>query len=81
MSYCDNCECFDCVNAREVKETQVSLARTMETWNWNLSPTECALQIIEDEHFSPDQYFEAMRLFGFSDEHIFDVEGAHDVLS
>jgi len=81
MSYCDNCDCFDCVSTRETKEREASLAQIMETWNWNLNPTECALAIIEREDFTSDQFFKAMRSFGFSEGLIYDVEGAYDALS
>lgn len=81
MNYCDSCDCADCVSARYIEMANDQLADIMEQWNWNLSPTECALEIIQSDDFTPEQFFKAMELFGFSEGHIYDVRTAYDVLS
>lgn len=81
MNYCDNCDCPACEGARAIEQTRKDLNEIMESWNWNLSATECALEMIRREEYSPEEFYDAMRRFGFDDAAIYDVQQAYETLS
>ena len=66
--YCPICE-----REEEKREDKRELAKMLESWNWNLSPFECA-EDAHRTHFSWDEIEEAMKEFGFSDDNIWAVE-------
>jgi hypothetical protein len=47
LSFCPNCECSDCEDAREWNELLEEFHQKCESWNWNAHPMEIAKEIQE----------------------------------
>ena len=80
-NYCDNCECPACEAARAVQQTEKTLDQVVSSWSWDKNPTECALQMLRMEQYTLEEFLAAMRRTGYSEETIYDVEGAFLALS
>lgn len=78
--YCENCDCVSCSEARHREEDAAELKAMFNYWNWNLSPTECAQDLIERD-LEPDGIEQDMLAFGFSQAEVYDVQAAYDALA
>ena len=70
---------FACYQCREYAYAE-SIKVEVNTWAWNLSPTECALEAIRLD-YTPREVETAMIAVGFSEGITEDVTAAIEVLS
>ena len=75
---CEYCECFHCEEERDNAIRDAGLKELFESWNWNMSPAECAREI-EMSSFQPDEIWVGMKEFGFSDDSIDATRDAYEV--
>jgi hypothetical protein len=66
VSYCPNCYCGECEEARIERENKV-LRKMCDRWNWNSTPGEVARDIRESKFFyRQGRVLEFMREYGFN---------------
>lgn len=62
---CENCNCYECVQERELSEKKERAQELYQSWNWNAHPIEIAQYIKEIEE--EDEEFAELLLEGIKD--------------
>ena len=77
---CDHGMCPICEQEQAERDHIAEMDAMMESWNWNMTPAECADEMIRGD-MDASEVYEAMRRFGFPEGQIGAVEDAYEIFS